>query len=305
MNNMIDSKHPLVSVIIPVYNAEEFVSESIESILNQTYENIEIVLVDDCSIDSTLAILKKYKKEYPDKITLVALKKNRGKGGDSAANIAFERSSGEFIARMDADDVSLPDRLEKQVKFLIDNPEYAVVGSCAYVINTEGEVVGKKIMPETHKDIYKNLFTFHPMINPTQMFRKAKFAGPMLYLNDNPTNNDYLTSMKKISSGAKYYNLPDKLLYYRIHDRNDSLARVRRTFGNSVITRLRGVSEFGYKPSIFSIAKFLLQIVVVYSLPEKMVFTLYMLVKGIVKPAIILPSINLPLIAKLKRSISN
>jgi len=304
MNKMKDAK-PLVSVIIPIYNAEDFVAESLESILAQTYVNIELILVDDCSKDGTLAILKKFKSEYPDKITLVALKKNRGKGGDAAANIAFELAKGDFIARMDADDVALPNRIEKQVQFLIDNPEYSVVGSCAHVINTEGEVVGQKIMPETHGDIYRNCFVFHPMINPTQVFRKSAFPGPKLYLNDNPTNNDYLTTMKKISGGARYYNLPEKLLYYRIHDKNDSLRRVRGTFGNSVTTRLRGVYEFGYKPNVFSVAKFLLQIAVVYMLPERIVFILYMLVRGIIKPTVVLPSFSLPVIAKLRKAISN
>ncbi|OGM15667.1 hypothetical protein A2V56_01885 [Candidatus Woesebacteria bacterium RBG_19FT_COMBO_42_9] len=297
--------NPLVSVIMPVYNAEAFVAEAVESILSQTYPNIEIILVDDASKDGTLEILKKYKEENPDKITLVALRKNRGKGGDAAANIAFEKANGEFIARMDADDIALPDRIEKQFKFLSDNPEYAVVGSCAHVINTEGEVVGQKIMPETQSDIYRNCFVFHPMINPTQVFRKSAFPGLKLYLNDNPTNNDYLTTMKKISGGARYYNLPEKLLYYRIHDKNDSLRRVRGTFGNSVTTRLRGVYEFGYKPSIFSIAKFLLQIAVVYLLPERVVFTLYMLIRGIVKPSMVLPSINFPVIAKLRKAFSS
>src|SRR3990172_733570 len=95
MNKMKDAK-PLVSVIIPIYNAEDFVAESVESILAQTYPNIEIILVDDCSKDGTLAKLKKFKSQYPDKITLVALRENRGKGGDAAAKIAFMRANGEF-----------------------------------------------------------------------------------------------------------------------------------------------------------------------------------------------------------------
>ena len=296
---------PLVSVIIPVYNAESFVVESIESVLNQTYPNIELVIVDDCSKDGTLALLRKYKRNYPDKITLIALKKNRGKGGDLAANVAFKRAKGNFISRMDADDISLPNRVEKQLDFLQKNPSFSVVGSCAHVINTEGEVVGQKIMPETHEDIYKNCFIFHPMINPTQLFRKSAIGSKELYLSDNPTNNDYLTTIMRISGGKKYYNLPDKLLYYRIHDKNDSLRRVKGTFRNSLVTRFRGVTEFGYRPNFISILKCTAQIFVVYLLPERIVFNLYMLVRGIIKPTLILPSIHLPFVGKLRRTFSS
>jgi len=251
------NKNPLVSIIMPVYNGEEFIAEALQSALTQTYNNLEVVVVDDCSTDDTYKVISFFKKKYPKKLHVIKLRKNRGKGGDAAANIAYQHTKGEFIARLDADDIALPDRVEKQVKFMLDNPEYSVVGTSAHVINPEGEVVGEKKTPITHRAIYRNCFVYHPMINPTQMFRREHLIDKKrLYLLDNPTNNDYLTTMKKISNGARYHNLPEKLIYYRIHDRNDSLARVRRTFRNSLTTRVRAVKEFGYKPSKRAIAQF-------------------------------------------------
>lgn len=299
-------KKPLVSVIMPVYNGEEFVGEAVESILCQTYKKLELIVVDDASTDDTFKILSEHKKRYPKKVQLIRLRRNRGKGGDAAANIAYKKIQREFVARMDADDIALPDRIEKQVNFMLKHPEYAVVGTNAHVININGEVVGEKKMPRTHKEIYDNCFVLHPMINPTQMFRRSFIDNPQdLYMDDNPTNNDYLTSMRRISQGARYYNLPEKLIYYRIHDKNDSLARVKKTFRNSLVTRARAVYEFGYKPGLSSLAKLAGQIFLVYALPEKVVFQLYLLLKGIVKPADYLSAFRLPLFGRLKRAFSS
>lgn len=300
------NKNPLVSIIMPVYNGEEFIAEALQSALTQTYKNLEVIVVDDCSTDGTYKVISTFKKKYPKKLKVVKLRKNRGQGGDAAANVAFQYTKGDFIARLDADDIALPDRVEKQVKFMLKNMQYSVVGTSAHVINPEGEVVGEKKMPTTHKAIYRNCFVYHPMINPTQMFRRDHLIDKKnLYLLDNPTNNDYLTTMKKISNGAKYYNLPEKLIYYRIHDRNDSLARVRRTFRNSLTTRIRAVREFGYRPSKRAIVKFLAQIALVYVLPEKLVFQIYLLVRGITKPRFELVMPSFSIFARLKKVIGS
>lgn len=284
-NNMRKNNQPLVSVIMPVYNGSAFVAEAIESILRQTYKNIEVIIVDDASSDDTWKILLKYKRINPGKIKLIRLKENLGKGGDAAANIAFMHSKGEFVARTDADDIALPGRIEKQVEFMQKHTQYAVVGSNAHVINSSGEVVGEKKVPLKHEEIYEAYFTFHPMINPTIMVRKSLINDHAnLYRNDNPTNNDYLSFMRLISQGAKFTNLPEKLMYYRIHEKNDSLAKVRRTFKHSLVTRYRAVTEFGYRPSLLAWVKLLMQIVIVYTLPERVVFQLYLLVRGIAKP---------------------
>ena len=92
-----NNKQPLVSVIMPVYNGSEYVGEAIESILAQTYKNLEFIIVDDASVDRTSEVVLKYKRMYPSRIRLVRLKKNRGRGGDAAAN-----SSGGLGTRLSA-----------------------------------------------------------------------------------------------------------------------------------------------------------------------------------------------------------
>ena len=146
------TKKPLVSVIMPVYNGSLFVGEAIESILEQTYEPLELVIVDDASTDSTPEILRFYKNKFPKIITVVSLSKNHG--DSAAANIAFKKVRGEFIARMDADDIAHPQKIELQVKYMKAHPEVIVLGTQADVINAENEIVGRKNFPLTHKKIY-------------------------------------------------------------------------------------------------------------------------------------------------------
>ena len=115
--------NPLVSVIIPCYNAEKYVEEAVRSIMTQTYKNIEILVTEDCSTDNTLKILKNLEKE-DSRIKVIQNKKNLKivKSLNNMINIA----QGKYIARMDADDISLPERIEKQVRFMEENPEPSV-----------------------------------------------------------------------------------------------------------------------------------------------------------------------------------
>lgn len=157
--NNIDSRlrgndSPLVSVIMPVYNAGGFLVEAIESILHQTYRKFEFIIVDDCSTDGSWKVISRYQRRYPKVIKAIRMKKQLNKGGDASANTAYRMTRGAFIARMDADDIAHPERLEKQVKFLHDNPDVLMVGSQAHVINKSGEVVGDKTVPTSHEEIY-------------------------------------------------------------------------------------------------------------------------------------------------------
>ncbi len=118
MKNKNKNQNPLVSVIMPVYNAGNFLMEAIESILNQTYQNFEFIIVDDASTDNSWKIIQKYAKKYPKKIKAFQLKKTLNRGGDACANFALKKAKGKYIARMDADDIAHPKRLEKEVDFL-------------------------------------------------------------------------------------------------------------------------------------------------------------------------------------------
>ena len=166
------SIRPLVSVYMPVFNAALFLDEAVESVLGQTYKHLELIIVDDASTDNSWKLIQRYKRKYPNIISAIHLKHNINMGGDAAGNMAYKHAKGEYLARMDADDIARLDRIEKQVRFLEQHSSYAVVGTNAWVINKAGEVVGEKTVPTQHDKIYDEFFVFHPMIHPTIMVRR-------------------------------------------------------------------------------------------------------------------------------------
>lgn len=292
----------MVSVIMPAYNAKDYIDEAINSVLGQTYQNFELIVIDDASTDNTVKIVKKYIKKFPNKIRLIEVKENLNAGGDKCANEGLKIAKGKYIARMDADDVAFPQRFETQVNFLLRNPKVFLVGSNAYVINKNGRIIGEKTEPLTSEEIYKAYFGFHPLIHPTCMFkRKLKNGSPFRYEIKHSANNDYYTFFKLICQGYKYVNLDEKLIKYRIHNTNATFVDMKTKFVNSLKVRLAMVANYGYIPSPKDIFMLSAQSAVVLLLPERMLLKIYFLAKGIIKKEDLLPSFSL---ASLKKSFS-
>jgi len=273
-------KKPLVSVIMPVYNAGFFLRQAIESILNQTYPHFELIIIDDASTDHSWPIISQFKKQNPGKIKVIRLKTGLKCGGDAAANLGFQKAKGQLIARMDADDLSLPQRLEKQVNYLQKHPDVFMVGSCAWVIDQTGQIVGQKNVPLTHKEIYQHYSIFHPMIHPSVMIRKSAVKRKNLYKIKYSANNDLLTFFEFLKT-KKFVNLPEKLVCYRIHGQNDSLTKIKEKYFNTLKIRILAGRKYGYRPPVKAVVLNLVQLVTVSLLPEKLIFLTYMLAKGI------------------------
>lgn len=272
---------PLVSVIMPVYNAAPFLEESVQSILNQTYKNFRLIIINDSSTDSSLEIATKLQKKYPNQIRLISLKKRLNRGGDSCANIGIRIATGTYIARMDADDISHPTRLEKQVKFLENNRDIFMVGASAYVINKNGYKIGEKNMLTSNDEIYKQYMTFHPMVHSTVMFRNKINKGNF-YLQRFSRNNDYYTFFDLIARGYKFANLPEKLLKYRIYGNNDSLKNIKKSFFNTLRARLLILKKYSYSLNFSIVVKNVLQIIIVSLLPERFTYVIYLISRGII-----------------------
>lgn len=284
---MKNSKQPLVSVIMPVYNAEKYISFAIESVINQSYKNWELIIVDDCSTDKSWEIISRYQKKYPKKIITKKLRKNRNSGGDWAGNEAYYLSSGKYIARMDADDVMHPERLIKQVKFMEKNKNIAVLGTCAHIIDSKGEITGKKMQPAKNRDIYRQYIINHPMINPSVMFRRSLLLDKKeLYKIKYAHNNDLYSFLKMITNGRKFANLQEKLVYYRVHGNNDSLRNFKKCFWNTFKIRMIAIKELGYKPTLRAVVMNMMQIGAAVVLPEKAIKFLYLVSRGMLKPSL-------------------
>ncbi|MCL5432668.1 MAG: glycosyltransferase family 2 protein [Patescibacteria group bacterium] len=294
------NKKPLVSVIMPVYNAGDYLSDAIDSVIDQTYKNFELIIINDASTDNSLKIIKKFKKFYPKKIKVINIKTNLNRGGDSCANKGIQKASGKYIARMDADDVCDSERLKKQVEFLENNPNVFLVGTNAHVINKHGEKIGEKIEPLTYQNIKKAYFTFHPLIHPSCMYRQKINGRKFKYEIKYSANNDYYTFFKLLCNGLEFVNLPEKLMYFRIHDKNDTFVNMKEKYLNTLKIRLLMVFRYGYKPTLANWFTCFAQTIVVYALPEKILTQIYFLAKGIKKPRFSFPDIKTPFVAKVK-----
>lgn len=159
-----------ISVIMGVFNCEKTIREAIDSIVNQTYENWELIICDDASTDNTKMILEEYKKKYESKIIVLYNPTNMRLS--HSLNRCLELASGDYIARMDADDISLPLRFKTQVDFLDNHPQYDLVSSRCYLFDGEKiiGVVGKEGEPDKH-----SLIKGTPFYHPTIMVRKEVY----------------------------------------------------------------------------------------------------------------------------------
>ena len=204
---------PLVSVIMSVYNAEKFLNSAIESITNQTFTDFEFIIIEDCSTDKTLEILKEF-KEKENRIKIIQKEKNEGpKGFIKNLNVGLNMAQGKYIARMDADDISLPERFQKQVIFLENNPKISMVGAQIDFINEKNEIIGEKIGALEHEEIVNKMTSQIQLFHPAIMFRNhqnIKYREKFIYC------EDYDLYLNLITQGKKLANLNEKLLNYRI-----------------------------------------------------------------------------------------
>lgn len=196
---------------MPVYNAEDYLEISISSILNQTYKNFEFLIIDDGSTDNSLNIIKKY-ASVDERIRFVS---RENKGLSKTLNELVEMSKGEFLARMDADDFSYPDRFEKQLNYMNNHPDIVVVG--ALIRRTDnGEVCFcQKYSDETRKA--RMLFYNAGVAHPTAFVRKDFLEiYNICYNEEKDIAEDYYFWTEIIKHGGKIDSLQEILLDYRV-----------------------------------------------------------------------------------------
>lgn len=213
----------LISVVMSNYNTDEaYLRTAIESVLNQTYKNFEFIIVDDCSTDNSLEIIKSYKDER-----IVILENEENMGITKSLNRGLRVAKGEFVARMDADDICLPERFEQQVEFLTRNPEYIACGTAIEFIGgqKEGRIICRTIPDiETHR-IYLLFGNYPNIAHPTAMFNHALLKKYNIEYDERyPLAQDYKMWVN-CSKYAPCYNLEKVLFKYRIHDKAVSTAK--------------------------------------------------------------------------------
>lgn len=207
---------PKISIIMSVFNAEKYLAESITSILKQSYTNFELLIIDDKSGDNTLEILTSFEKK-DGRIKIIVNDTN--KGLTKNLNHLLQIADGDYIARMDADDISINHRFEKQIEFFKFHPDIDILGSYSYNINEEGKVIGERKVPITNEEILKILPVLNPMTHPTVMFRRVAIEKLHGYDEKYRTSQDYSLWFKAAGLGMRFYNIPEFLLKYRMNDK--------------------------------------------------------------------------------------
>lgn len=232
---------PEVSVVMPVYNSEKFLKESIESVLTQTFTDFEFIIIDDGSTDNSVEIIKSYNDS---RIRLIAHKEN--KIHMKRQNEGLDLANGKYVAIMHSDDISMPQRFQKQVDFLNNNPNIGIVGSYWKAFDAEEYTVD---VPQKPNEL-KALSVFHcPFGHPTVMLRKDFLTNNNLRYDENShyaEDYDLWVRALKHFEGA---NIPEVLLHYRIHKNSVSVARNEILLKTHMRIQKDIISDLGITPT--------------------------------------------------------
>ena len=228
---------PFISVLLPVYNCEKYIFEAVESILNQTYTHFELLIIDDCSTDATLQICKSFQDDR-----IVIIEKEKNSGYTNSLNYGISIAKGKYIARMDGDDISLPERFKKQVTFLEANEDVVLCGTWLGIIGSTNVIK----LPENHTDIKLGLLKGNCMAHPSVMIKK-QILNELYVVYDilKEPAEDYDLWVRLLAIG-KLHNLKEVLLNYRVHNMQVSQKREQQQLESSLKSRIQMLEYLNY-----------------------------------------------------------
>lgn len=262
--------NPLVSVVMPTYNAELHIKKACESILNQTYKNIELIIVEDGSIDNTFNIIKDL-QSIDNRIKLVNNKKNLGV--TKSLNKALKLAKGKYIVRMDSDDWSYPKRIKLQVNLMEQNPDVVVSGTYIEVCDNKLRYKHIRKYHITDSCIRQHIFRYSPFAHPATIWRSSTMKKER-YNEVIPVCQDYELYFR-IGTKGKFMNLNKPLLKLRMHNNSVSAKRGDLQSKATVLIRLSAVLLLGYNMTNIDRFYNFVQEVFIGLLPVKLRFYLF------------------------------
>jgi glycosyltransferase involved in cell wall biosynthesis len=227
-----------LTVVMPVYNGEKFLEETIESILCQTFRDFKYMILNDNSTDSTLNILEKYKAK-DDRIIIINKDKNEGPAKLRNEGIALAKTN--YVALMDADDIAMPTRFEKQIKILEENENIGLCGTWFTIFGNKKEKLIKHAI--FHDELKVQFLNCCGIGNPTTMFKKDKL-GNLKFENQFVPAEDYGLWSQFINV-TEFYNIPESLLKYRWHPNNISQTKEENLRKSELLIKKRQLENFG------------------------------------------------------------
>lgn len=251
---------------MPVYNSELYIKDAIDSVLNQTFSDFEFIIIDDASTDKSVEIIQSYSDS---RIQLIVKPKNSGY--TNSLNYGFTIAKGEYIARMDSDDFSLPARFEKQVEFLEANPDVVACGTNYQILGTN-QIVMK---PQFHEEIKIALLTESCIGHPTVMLRNSTIQKHEIsYQKELEPAEDYALWVRMLDYG-KLHNLQEVLFLYRNHEgqvsvtkkeiQRNSASLSRLSLVKKIIDTITETEEIVYKKLFSLVEKFTYNDLVIYA----------------------------------------
>lgn len=229
---------PRVSIIMPAFNREKFIAESIDSALAQTYTDFELIIIDDGSKDQTVSVAKKYLDD--PRVSIIENPKNMGIATTRTRAINIAR--GEYLAMLDSDDVWLDhDKLKKQVAFLDSHPDHAIIGSGIAYIDTTGKQLNTLVFPTDDLEIRKTILRRNQFAQSTLLCRTEMLMKTGLYSTRFMISDDYDLWLR-VGKRWKFANSADISTGYRIHGGNITQTK-RLTAAREVLEIVRSYSD--------------------------------------------------------------
>jgi len=258
---------PKISVVMAAYNEEEQLEPTIESILNQSLKDFEFVIVNDGSTDGTPEILEKYTRK-DKRVTIIENEKNLGL--TRSLNRGIKSSTGEYIARIDAGDVSAPERLERQADFLDRHKSVHIVGCYHHWIDEKGEVINSYEFPTSPEKIKSHIFGFGAIAaHPCLMIRRELFDRTGLYDETLSTSMEYELYMRTIANRLEISNVPEFRVSVLRREKGISISRNKRIFRNMFHIRSRYLWRmFSIKNFFYTLISFILTLIPAFLLKE-------------------------------------
>lgn len=263
--------HPVVSVLMPAYNAQKYIALAIESILEQTFSDFEFIIIDDGSTDKTPLIIEEYAKKDS---RIIFLQNSQNLKISQALNLGLKIAKGEFIARMDADDWSYPERLRVQLDFMMAHPEVVISGANIEVCDQNLNILNSRTYLKTNLQIRNKIFKLNPFAHSVTFYRTeiAKKAGGYDANFNLAEDYDLYFRMGKY---GEFANISKVLLKLRTHPQSLSAQQISTQSRLNFNVRLKAIRTYDYKPRWSDKAFLFFNYLGIFLIPNQWKFKLY------------------------------
>ncbi len=257
---------PFVSVLMTAYNAENYIGLAIQSILDQTYKNFEFIIIEDCSKDRTWEIIKDCASI--DK-RIIAIRNEKNLNAGRSSNKGLKLCKGKYIVRMDADDWSYPDRIEKQVQYMENNPNVCVSGGAMVICDEDLQPKGIRHYATEDKEIRSRMLRLNQIPHPASIWRKETLKKTKLYPTNLGMSEDYALTLE-ISQYGLLGNIDNTLIKFRVHINSISNSKMALQQKATLLISDKAIREYGYKETTRDKVWKLLQRITMHTVSPKL-----------------------------------